>query len=113
MTWALIKVIVAGILISFASWLANKKPVLAGFIIAIPLTSILALLLNYFEFHDKQKSITFAKSIFFAVPLSLTFFIPFLFADKLKWPFWGLMAIGLIALVGAFFLHRYVFSHGI
>ena len=55
MFWFIIKVALAGILISLASWLADKKPILAGFIIALPLTSILALTLNYVEFQNASK----------------------------------------------------------
>ena len=111
MFWFIVKAALAGILISLASWLANKKPILAGFIIALPLTSVLALILNYLEFQNSQKVVTFAKSIFFAVPLSLIFFIPFLFADKLKLSFWYLMGLGFLGLTLAFFIHKFIFSH--
>jgi len=104
------KAVIAGILISFSSWLANQKPILAGFIVALPLTTLLALILNYWEFQDLQKSITFAKSVLVAVPLSLVFFLPFLFANQLKLPFWQLMGLGLGALVIAFFVHRMIFT---
>jgi len=110
MVWVVIKVLIAGILISFASWLANKKPILAGFMIALPLTSILALSLNYLEFKDRAKVVIFAKSIFAAVPLSLLFFLPFLFAEKLQFPFWGLMLLGLCGLVAGLFFHRMLFG---
>jgi len=110
MFWAILKILIAGILISFSSWLAGKKPILAGFIIALPLTSILALTLNYFEFRDNAKVVTFAKSILLAVPLSLVFFLPFLFAQKLDLPFWTLMLIGLLGLLAAFAIHQYLFG---
>ena len=109
MFWFIVKVAIGGILISVSSWLANQKPILAGFIIALPITSILALFLNYLEFRDLHKSITFAKSIFVAVPLSLTFFLPFIFAHQLKVSFWYLMILGFVALIIAFFIHRMIF----
>lgn len=43
---ALIKVFLAAGIISATSWLSGKKPELAGFIIAIPMVSILALLFH-------------------------------------------------------------------
>lgn len=110
MLWAFTKVFIAGMLISFASWLAGKKPILAGFIIALPLTSILALSLNYLEFKDRAKVVVFAKSIFAAVPLSLLFFLPFLFAEKLQLPFWGLMLVGVLGLTLGLFFHRMLFG---
>ena len=72
------KTLIAAILISFVSWVAGKKPVLAGFIIALPLTSILAILFSYAQYRDMEKINQFASSILIVVPLSLTFFIPFL-----------------------------------
>lgn len=39
----LLKIGIATIVIGFASWLAGKKPELAGFIIALPIVSLLAL----------------------------------------------------------------------
>ena len=41
-TFAL-KVIFSGMIIAFASWLSVKKPVLAGFIIALPLMSLISI----------------------------------------------------------------------
>jgi hypothetical protein len=43
------KLILAATVIGYASWLSDKKPVLAGFIVALPLVSILALLFSYIE----------------------------------------------------------------
>jgi len=39
---AIIKVFAAALIIAFTSWLSGKKPELAGFIIALPMVSILA-----------------------------------------------------------------------
>jgi hypothetical protein len=36
------KILLAASVIGYASWLSDKKPVLAGFIVALPLVSILA-----------------------------------------------------------------------
>ncbi len=102
------KTLVAAAVITFASWLSNKKPGLAGFIIALPLSSLLVLLFSYAEYHDAAASVRFAKSIFVAVPLSLLFFVPFLLADKLHFGFWGLYASGLALLVVAYFAHTYI-----
>jgi len=73
------KIIFSGLLIALASWLAGKKPVLAGFIIALPLMSMLSIVFTYAEYRDMAKVNQFATSILVAVPLSLAFFIPCLF----------------------------------
>ena len=71
------KVLFSAIVISFASWLSVKKPVLAGFIIALPLLSILSIAFSYAEHKNLDKTILFAKSIVIGIPASLTFFLPF------------------------------------
>ena len=56
------KVLFSAIVISFASWLSIKKPVLAGFIIALPLLSILSIAFSYAEHKNLDKTILFARS---------------------------------------------------
>src|SRR5262245_43817115 len=114
MLWSIVKILIAGSLIALSAWVADRKPVLAGFIIALPLSSIFALSLTCLEFQNPQKVVTFARSIFFAVPLSLFFFVPFFFAEKLKVSFWILMALGLVGLFLAYLIHRWIFgSHSL
>ncbi len=104
------KIVFSAVMIAFASWLAGKRPELAGFIIALPLTTLLVLPLSYAEYQDAGRAVKFAQSIFVAVPLSLLFFVPFLAAAKLQWNFWGLYVSGIALLAGGYFLHRYVMT---
>lgn len=60
--------------IAFASWLSGKRPELAGFIIALPLVTLLVLPFSFMEYQDAEKTVRFAQSIFIAIPLSLLFF---------------------------------------
>ena len=73
------KTVLAAILISFVSWLSGKKTGLAGFLTALPLTTLLALTFSQMEWGDSKQSIEYAKSAFVAIPVSL-FFVPFLLA---------------------------------
>ena len=104
----LLKTLVAAIVIAFTSWLAGKKPELAGFIVALPLTTLLALLFSYAEFRDSATSVAFAKSIFVGIPVSLLFFVPFLLAERLALPFWWCYVLGLALLVAGYFIHRHL-----
>ena len=101
----IVKVLISGCLIAFASLLVGKKPVLAGFIIALPLTSLLGILFAYFEHHDMEKINQFATSIVVAVPLSLVFFIPFVANKWLKMNFTLSFLTGIILLAGAYAVH--------
>lgn len=105
-----LKVALSAILISYASWLAGRKPILAGFIIALPLTSILAILFAYFEHRSMEKVNAFATSILVAVPLSLSFFIPFVLNRWLKMNFAFTFILSIIFLVAAYFIATSLFK---
>ncbi len=105
-----LKVVSASLVISFCSWLSNKEPELAGFIVALPITTLLVLLFSYAEFKDSSNSVTFAKSIFVGIPVSLLFFVPFLLAQKLDLGFGVCYALGLTLLVVGFYIHRWVLT---
>lgn len=102
------KIGVSAIIIAFAAWLSGKRPETAGFITALPLVTLLVLPFAHAEHSDAENSIKFARSIFIAIPVSMTFFIPFLFAHKMPFGFWGLYSSGIVLLICGFFAHKYV-----
>ena len=102
-----LKILFSSIIISFASWLSFKKPQLAGFIVALPLVSIISLAFSYIEHKDLDKTIIFAKSILIGVPASLLFFVPFFFAKNLGLNFLTTYFLALTFLIVGFFLHKY------
>lgn len=108
----LMKALLSGAIIAYASWLAGRKPILAGFIIALPLMSMLSVIFSYLEYRDMQKINQFAQSIFVAVPLSLSFFIPFLLNKWLKTGFFStyFLAVGCLAL--AYLIHSFILKTG-
>jgi len=108
----ILKIFISAFLIAFASWLAGKKPVLAGFIIALPLASMLAILFAYFEHHDMDKLNKFATSIVVAVPLSLSFFLPFLMNKWFKFNFAYSYILGIALLTCAYFIHSTLLKSG-
>ena len=105
-----LKVLLAAIDIAFAIWLSGKKPELSGFIIALPLASLIALVFSYLEHKNPETSITFAKSILIGVPVSYLFFLPFFIAKSLGMNFWLIYSIGVALLVVGFFVHKYIVS---
>lgn len=108
MLFPLLKIAISACVIAFASWLSGRKPELAGFIMALPLGTMLVLAFSYTEYNNAETSIRFAKSIMFAVPVSLLFFVPFLVAHKLPFGFWGVYASGFLLLAAGYFLHTLV-----
>ena len=108
MLLAISKTIVAAILISFVSWLAGKNTKLAGFLTALPLTTLLALGFSHLQWGDQKQSIDYAKSILLAIPFSLLFFIPFLISAKYQLGFWSCYIGGVALLSLGYFFYTYI-----
>ena len=106
----LCKSLVSGFVIAFAAWLSGRKPALAGFLIALPLMSMLSILFSYLQYRDMDKVNEFALSILVGMPLSLAFFLPFVLNRWLKWSFPATYLSALGCLTAAFLLHRLIFK---
>lgn len=107
MTFAF-NLIVSAVVISFASWLSGRFPTMAGFVVALPLATMLVLPLSFREHGSTETTFLLARSIFVAIPISLTFFLPFLLSGRLGLSFWQAYALGCVALPIGFFAHRLV-----
>jgi hypothetical protein len=110
MLFAAFKIITASIIICFTSWLSGKNPVLAGFVVGLPLITMMALPFGYAEYPDAENSIRFAKSIFTSTILTILFFIPFLLGSKLNLGFWPMYLSGAFLLTGGYFIHKWIMS---
>lgn len=72
------KIVFTASVIVFASWLSQKKPELAGFIIALPLASLLALALAHFQHGDVEKRLPLARVLCWQFPCPNSFSYPFI-----------------------------------
>ena len=108
MLWPVIKIAISACVIAFSSWLSGKRPDLAGFIIALPISTMLVLAFSYAEYKNPDASVKFAISILTAIPMSLLFFVPFLLAKKIPMPFWGMYAAGVGLIVVGYFIHSFI-----
>ena len=106
----LAKVLLAALVIAFASWLSGKKPELSGFIIALPIASIIAIAFSYLEHKNTENTVIFAKSILIGIPVSYLFFLPFFFAKNFNMNFWLIYGLGIILLLIGYFVHKYITS---
>lgn len=107
------KILFAGGVVAFTSWLAGRKPGLAGFIVALPMISMLSILFSYLEYRDMQKINQFAVSILLAVPLSLTFFLPFILNRWLRLNFIASYGLALAFVTSAYLIHHLLTSKGL
>ena len=106
------KIFVSGIVIAYSSWLAGRKPILAGFLVALPMMSMLSILFSYAEYRDMAKINEFAVSILVAVPLSLLFFLPFVLNKWLKLNFATTYIFAVAVLTLGYLIHSFITHKG-
>jgi hypothetical protein len=96
--------LVSALVIGVAAWLSRRYPSGAGFLIALPLATMLVLPLAYLQHRDPGSAFQMARSILVALPITVLFFVPFLLRDRFT--FWGAYALGCALLPIGYFLHR-------
>ncbi|MCX7109228.1 MAG: DUF3147 family protein [Proteobacteria bacterium] len=82
----LIKLCITLTVILGSAEVAKRYPTLGAFIVVLPLVSILSMTWLYWDTRDAAKVSDYAREIFYLVPLSLLFFMPFLFEQRTHWP---------------------------
>jgi hypothetical protein len=97
----LVKVVVSALVIALASELAKRDSFWGALLVALPLTSILAISWLYAETRDNLLVTRFARDIFLLVPGSLLFFLPFLLETKTRLGFLPNLIAGLVLLAFA------------
>jgi len=98
--------LVSALVIGAAAWLSRRNPETAGFLIALPLATMLALPLAYLQHRDPVSAFQMARSILVALPITLLFFVPFLMRDRFS--FWGAYALGCALLPLGYWVHRVI-----
>jgi len=106
----LVKVLLSALVIAFASELAKRDSFWGALLVAMPLTSILAISWLYAETRDNLLVTRFARDIFLLVPGSLLFFLPFLLETKTRLGFLPNLIAGLVLLALAVWGMRRVLS---
>jgi hypothetical protein len=96
--------LLSALVIGVAAWLSRRYPVTAGFVIALPLATLLVLPLAYLQHRDADSAFQMARSILVALPITILFFIPFLMRERFS--FWGAYALGCALLPVGYFAHR-------
>jgi len=109
-SFVVLKILLSASIIAGISWYAGKNPSLAGFLIALPILSVLAISFSYFQYRDMEKINQFANSIVVSIPLSLLFFAPFILNRWLKWSFFPIILSGFILLFVGYLIHSRIFK---
>jgi hypothetical protein len=105
----IISIMISASLIGLASWYSGINPRMAGFITALPLTSLLALIASQLQWRNSINTLEYAKSIFYSLPLTSLFFIPFLLAEKFSLGFWTCYISGFLLLGCGYVVARHFF----
>lgn len=106
----ILKAVIAGSVVSLASWMAGRVPVLAGFLVALPISTAILLPMAYLEHGSFEQTVVLAKSVAVAVPLTLSFFIPFFLAGRLGLGFWSAYPLAFVCLGAGFLAHRAIMT---
>jgi hypothetical protein len=96
-----VKVLASAVVIAAASEVAKRHPFWGAAIVALPLTSMLAMSWLYAETRDNALLTQFARDIFVIVPVSLVFFLPFWLEQKTQFGFLANMFLGVGLLAAA------------
>ena len=107
----ILNVLLSSSLITLVLWLSKENPSLGGFIISLPISTLIVLALSKIQNGDAGNTTALAKSVFVSVPMTLLFFVPFLLADKLKLSFWTSYVIGFALLGVSYGLHKWVMTN--
>jgi hypothetical protein len=104
----LINLAVSALVITFATWLSKRYPATAGFVTALPITTMLVLILGYVDGVSGEQRTSFARSLMVALPLSVSFLIPFAVGPRLGLGFWSAFAAGVALLGVGYMAHRFI-----
>ena len=98
---------ISALVISCASWLAGRFPTMAGFVIAMPIATMIGMPFVQIEYQDPARTAALAKGILVAIPVSVMFLSPLLLIDRIG-GFWPAYGVGCLLLVAGFFLQQWV-----
>jgi hypothetical protein len=94
--WMLIsRGVIAGLIVIAVSAVANRSPRLGGFLLTLPLVSIMAFIAAWAQNRDVTPISRLARETLVLVPLGLPFFVPLAFANRFGLGFWPAFAAGL------------------
>jgi hypothetical protein len=98
----LVKIIISIIVIVAATELSKRSSWLGALLIALPLTSLLAMTWLYFDTGEVQRVADLSRSIFWLVLPSLALFLVFPWAIEHQWKYWPALALACSASIACY-----------
>jgi len=94
--WNIVRVAIAAVTIVAVAELSKRYPRYGALLLSLPLVSILAFLMSWFQYRDVTAITRLSRETLVLVPLGLPFFLPFALAPRLGLGFWPCLASGLV-----------------
>lgn len=94
--WNLVRVAIAAVIIVVVAELSKRFPRYGALLLSLPIVSILAFIMSWFQYHDLPAISKLAKETFVLVVLGLPCFVPLIFSKQLGLGFWSSMACGIV-----------------
>ena len=96
LAWNIVRVLLVSAIVVAVAELSKRHPRVGALLLSLPIVSILAILLGWFQHHDLPAISRLARETLVLVPLGLPFFIPLAFAQRLGLDFWSSFIAGLL-----------------
>lgn len=94
--WNIVRVGVVAVTVVAVAEFSKRYPRYGALLLSLPIVSILAFLLSWFQYRDLPAVSRLARETLVLVPLGLPFFLPFAFATRLGLDFWSSMGAGIL-----------------
>jgi hypothetical protein len=94
--WNMARIGIAAVTIVAVAELSKRFPRYGALLLSLPIVSILAFVLGWFQYHDLPAISKLAKETIILVLLGLPFFLPFAFSNQLGLGFWASMGLGIV-----------------
>ena len=102
MSQYLIKIAISIIVIVAATELSKRSSWLGALLIALPMTSLLAMTWLYYDTGNLQQIANLSRSVFWLVLPSLALFLVFPWAIENQWKFWPAISLGSAASIACY-----------
>jgi hypothetical protein len=99
LAWNIVRIVLAAVVVVTVAELSKRNPRVGGLLLSLPLISILAILLGWFQHRDLPAISRLARETLVLVPLGLPLFVPLAFAPRLGLDFWSALSLGLVLAV--------------
>ena len=94
--WNLVRVCLAAVTVVAVAELSKRYPRYGALLLSLPVVSILAFVLSWFQHRDVPAIARLAKETLILVPLGLPFFIPIALAPRFGLGFWTSLVAGIV-----------------